>query len=240
MYATRARQARPEAFTAHPGVAARLGLPYVDAPLFVASLALAAISVFVLAETTLRDVPGDPGYFADRQATYAVLGLIGMYVLARVDYSRFRALLAARLRLPLLQLPAIGAGQAPARTGACRLCHRWRPAGLGVAAHGALPLPRPRPGCARLPAARPRHRPGVRGHHPRRDVRRGRPVDAPGDDRRNPGGAHRHRPRRPAPPSPADPEGVPAGEAYLFSGPQRGPRRCRLPAESGQDRDRLR
>jgi rod shape determining protein RodA len=92
MYATRARQARPEAFTAHPGIAERLGLPYMDAPLFMASLALAAISVFVLAETTLRDVPGDPGFFADRQAIYAVLGLIGMYVMARVDYSRFREL----------------------------------------------------------------------------------------------------------------------------------------------------
>src|ERR1044072_6743007 len=66
--------------------------PTAAPPLCVASLALAAISVFVLAETTLRDVPGDPGYFADRQATYAVLGLIGMYVLARVDYSRFREL----------------------------------------------------------------------------------------------------------------------------------------------------
>jgi rod shape determining protein RodA len=92
MYATRARRARPEAFTARPGIAERLGLPYMDAPLFGASVALAAISVFVLAETTLRDIPGNPGYFADRQAIYSMLGLIGMYVLARIDYSRFREL----------------------------------------------------------------------------------------------------------------------------------------------------
>jgi len=92
MYATRARQARPEAFTARPGIAERLGLPYMDGPLFGASLALAAISVFVLAETTQRDVPGSPGFFADRQAIYAALGLAGMYLLARIDYSRFREL----------------------------------------------------------------------------------------------------------------------------------------------------
>ena len=36
--------------------------------------------------------PADPGYFADRQAIYAVLGIVGMYLLARIDYSRFREL----------------------------------------------------------------------------------------------------------------------------------------------------
>jgi rod shape determining protein RodA len=92
MYATRTRRARPEAFAARPSIAERVGLPYLDGSLLVASVALAAASVFVLAESTLRDVPGDPGYFADRQAVYAVLGLIGMYALARIDYSRFREL----------------------------------------------------------------------------------------------------------------------------------------------------
>ncbi|HYP55547.1 MAG TPA: rod shape-determining protein RodA [Solirubrobacterales bacterium] len=92
MYATRARQARPEAFTARPSIAERLGLPYMDGSLFLASLALAAFSVFVLSEATRGDVPGDPGYFADRQTVYVALGLIGMYALARVDYSRFREL----------------------------------------------------------------------------------------------------------------------------------------------------
>lgn len=92
MYATRTRRARPEAFAAHPSIAERLGLPYMDAPLGFTVVALAAISVFVLAETTLRDIPGNPGYFADRQAIYALIGLLGMYALARIDYSRFREL----------------------------------------------------------------------------------------------------------------------------------------------------
>jgi rod shape determining protein RodA len=50
------------------------------------------MSVFVLSQATRHDVPGDPGYYSDRQTIYAVLGIIGMYLLARVDYSRFREL----------------------------------------------------------------------------------------------------------------------------------------------------
>jgi len=92
MYATRARRARPEPFAVHPGIAERLGLPYMDGPMAIASIGLAAFSVFVLAQATLHDVPGDPYYFADRQAIYAILGVAGMYLLARVDYSRFREL----------------------------------------------------------------------------------------------------------------------------------------------------
>jgi rod shape determining protein RodA len=92
MYATRTRQARPEPFAVRPGIAERLGLPYMDGPLVLTSAALAAFSVFTLAQTTLHDVPGDPYYYANRQAVYAILGLIGMYLLTRIDYSRFREL----------------------------------------------------------------------------------------------------------------------------------------------------
>ncbi len=92
MYATRARRARPEAFTARPSIAERFGLPYMDAQLGFAALALVAFSVFTLGQATQGDVPGNPGYFVDRQIIYAVLGLTGMYVLARIDYSRFREL----------------------------------------------------------------------------------------------------------------------------------------------------
>ena len=90
--ATRSRRARPESFSVKPGIAERLSLPYMDAALFLAAAALVALSVFVLSQTTRHDVPGDPGYFSDRQTIYAVLGIAGMYLLARVDYSRFREL----------------------------------------------------------------------------------------------------------------------------------------------------
>ncbi len=92
MYATRARRSHPEPFAVHPGIAERLGLPYMDGPMAIAAIGLAAFSVFVLAQATLHDVPGDPYYYADRQAIYAILGVAGMYLLARVDYSRFREL----------------------------------------------------------------------------------------------------------------------------------------------------
>jgi rod shape determining protein RodA len=92
MYATRTRQARPEPFAIRPGIAERLGLPYMDAPLAIAAAALAAFSVLTLAEATVNDVPGSPHYYVDRQAIYGVLGIIGMYLLTRIDYSRFREL----------------------------------------------------------------------------------------------------------------------------------------------------
>jgi rod shape determining protein RodA len=92
MYATRTRRARPEPFALRPGIAERLGLPYMDAALGLAAAGLAAFSVFTLGQATLHDVPGNPHYYVDRQAIYAILGLAGMYVLARIDYSRFREL----------------------------------------------------------------------------------------------------------------------------------------------------
>jgi rod shape determining protein RodA len=92
MYATRTRRARPEPFALRPGIAERLGLPYMDATLGIAAAGLVAFSVFVLGQATKHDIPGDPNYYLDRQAIYAVLGLVGMYALARIDYSRFREL----------------------------------------------------------------------------------------------------------------------------------------------------
>jgi rod shape determining protein RodA len=92
MYATRTRRARPEPFDIRPGIAERLGLPYMDIGLMLAALGLAAFSIFTLAEATRGDVPGDPGFFYERQAVYALLGIAGMLALTRIDYSRFREL----------------------------------------------------------------------------------------------------------------------------------------------------
>lgn len=92
MYATRTRRARPEPFALRPGIAERLGLPYMDAALGISAAGLAAFSIFTLGQATLHDVPGNPHYYVDRQALYAILGLAGMYLLARIDYSRFREL----------------------------------------------------------------------------------------------------------------------------------------------------
>ena len=92
MYATRTRNARPEPFTVHVGIGERLGLAHMDWPLTIAALGLIAFSVFVLGQATKNDIPGDPSYYLKRQAIYAVLGIIGMVALTRIDYSRFREL----------------------------------------------------------------------------------------------------------------------------------------------------
>ncbi len=92
MYATRARQARPEPFVARPAIAERLGLAYMDWALALSAVALVAFSVFTLGQATLHDVPGSPHYYVDRQVIYGVFGIVGMLLLTRVDYSRFREL----------------------------------------------------------------------------------------------------------------------------------------------------
>jgi rod shape determining protein RodA len=92
MYATKTRQARPEPFAVHIGIGERLGLAHMDTLLTIAAVALVAFSVFTLGEATQNDVPGSPHYYLDRQAIYAVLGIVGMLVLTRIDYSRFREL----------------------------------------------------------------------------------------------------------------------------------------------------
>jgi rod shape determining protein RodA len=92
MYATRTRQARPEPFAVHVGIGERLGLAHMDWPLTLAAVGLVAFSVFTLGQATRNDVPGSPHYYLDRQAIYGVLGIVGMLVLTRIDYSRFREL----------------------------------------------------------------------------------------------------------------------------------------------------
>jgi rod shape determining protein RodA len=87
-----ARRGRPVPFSSRPGIAERLGIPYMDPALLFAAVALVGFSIFTLAEATLHDVPGDPYYYVQRQSTYAVLGLVGMFALTQIDYSRFREL----------------------------------------------------------------------------------------------------------------------------------------------------
>jgi len=73
-------------------LAERLGIAYFDWPLALAAIGLIAFSVITLGQATANDVPGSPHYYLDRQAIYGVLGIIGMVVLSRIDYSRFREL----------------------------------------------------------------------------------------------------------------------------------------------------
>jgi rod shape determining protein RodA len=87
-----------------------LRLPF-DPLLLLATLGLLACSLITLAGATKEDIPGSPDYFVNRQAIFAGVGLIGMVVLARIDYSRFRELtwgLYALLIVSILAVFAVG------------------------------------------------------------------------------------------------------------------------------------
>ncbi|MGN6587111.1 MAG: FtsW/RodA/SpoVE family cell cycle protein, partial [Solirubrobacterales bacterium] len=64
----------------------------MDWPLAIAAVGLAAFSVLTLGQATRHDVPGSPDYYVERQLIYALLGIVGMVLLTRIDYSRFREL----------------------------------------------------------------------------------------------------------------------------------------------------
>jgi rod shape determining protein RodA len=68
----------------------------LDVPLLLATLGLVACSLIVLKGATVDDVRGQPHYYLYRQAAYAVTGLLLMYGVSRLDYSRLR-----ELRYPL-------------------------------------------------------------------------------------------------------------------------------------------
>lgn len=62
----------------------------IDVLLLVAVIGLMACSLYTIASATKDDIPGDPNYYVTRQAAYAVVGLIFMLILSRIDYSRLR------------------------------------------------------------------------------------------------------------------------------------------------------
>src|ERR1700761_8314152 len=92
MYATRARQSRPALLDDRPTFGERLGLGHLDWVLALSAIGLIAFSAFTLGQATTHDIPGSSNYYVERQAIYGIVGTIGMLILARIDYSRFREL----------------------------------------------------------------------------------------------------------------------------------------------------
>lgn len=68
------------------------GLRYVDGWMLFAALGLALCSVAVLSVADQEGVAGAPDLFPQRQALYALVGIVAMAAIARFDYSRFRDL----------------------------------------------------------------------------------------------------------------------------------------------------
>jgi rod shape determining protein RodA len=64
----------------------------LDPLLLLASLGLVACSLIALNSATANDIPGNPDYYVMRQGIYAGIGVVLMYALSRLDYSRLREL----------------------------------------------------------------------------------------------------------------------------------------------------
>ena len=64
----------------------------LDPLLLLATLGLVAASLIAIDGATRNDIDGDPNYYVHRQAAYAVIGLVLMYAVSRLDYSRLREL----------------------------------------------------------------------------------------------------------------------------------------------------
>ena len=64
----------------------------LDPLLLLATLGLVVASLISLNGATENDIPGQPHYYVYRQAIYAGIGLVLMYGVSRIDYSRLREL----------------------------------------------------------------------------------------------------------------------------------------------------
>jgi rod shape determining protein RodA len=62
----------------------------LDPLLLLASVGLIVCSIVTLKGATANDIPGDPHYYVIRQGIYGGAGLVLMYVVSRLDYSRLR------------------------------------------------------------------------------------------------------------------------------------------------------
>jgi rod shape determining protein RodA len=62
----------------------------IDPLLLLATLGLIACSVYVVGSATRDDIAGSPNYYLYRQLAYGGVGLVLMYGLSRMDYSRLR------------------------------------------------------------------------------------------------------------------------------------------------------
>jgi rod shape determining protein RodA len=83
----------------------------LDWTLLAAVAGIVGYGLWAIAGITKFDVPGDPNYYVTRQATYAVLGAIGLILAVLVDpqlYRRHRRIVYAVLLALLVAVPIFG------------------------------------------------------------------------------------------------------------------------------------
>ena len=205
----------------------RFGLPYFDGWLLARRARPDRASASSPSPSRRRDdVPGQPLYFAIRQAIYALIGIALMFAVAKIDYSRFREIRVGIYSLMIASICLVLVFGAAAR-GSRRWIElpyfRFQPSELAKlllivalaafviertrrgtphAPDDAHPGARPGPGGTRLPATRPRHGHRARGHHTRDSFPRRGALDALRGDRRtggrSPSASSSSSPRPPA------------------------------------------
>jgi rod shape determining protein RodA len=99
-------------------LAPRAPLLRVDWMLLLAAVGLIVCSLITIGDATRDDVPGSPHYYLDRQLLFAGIGLVLMFAISRVDYSRLRELkygLYATMIASILLVLALGAASRGSR-----------------------------------------------------------------------------------------------------------------------------
>ncbi len=115
-------------------LAPRLPLVRVDWMLLLATLGLIVCSLVTIGNATRDDVPGSPHYYLDRQLLFAGIGLIFMFAISRIDYSRLRELkygLYAAMIASILLVLALGAASRGSRRSFDLAFLNFQPSELG-------------------------------------------------------------------------------------------------------------
>lgn len=69
-----------------------LGIRHMDGWIAFSALGLLACSLYTLHQASGNAIPNAPDYYPQRQALYGLVGIVAMFVISRIDYSRFREL----------------------------------------------------------------------------------------------------------------------------------------------------
>jgi rod shape determining protein RodA len=115
-------------------VAPRPPLLRFDWMLLAATLGLIVCSLVTVGDATRDDVPGSPHYYLDRQLLFAIIGLVLMVAISRMDYSRLRELkygLYATAIISILLVLALGAASRGSRRSFDLAFLNFQPSELG-------------------------------------------------------------------------------------------------------------
>ncbi len=92
MESSRATRSRVSPYQERVSPLDRLGIRNMDGWIAFSALGLMACSLFTLHQASRGAIPGAPDYYLQRQALYGLVGIVAMFAISRVDYSRFREL----------------------------------------------------------------------------------------------------------------------------------------------------